>query len=117
MISCFETVTQHISGQPLCNMSMEALEMMVTHAKSFLFCRPAKSGEEIYQPSLRHIDTDLVLKFIDQSPVVLPRKAKRSDLRMLIGLFQRAPIIHIFIYTYICIYIYIYSYIHICVIR
>ena len=45
MISCFETVTQHISGQPFCNMSMEALEMMVKHAKHILFCRLAKSGE------------------------------------------------------------------------
>ena len=26
-------------------MSMEALEMMVKHAKNLLFCRPAKSGE------------------------------------------------------------------------
>ena len=29
-------------------MSMEALEMMVKHAKNLLFCRPAKSGEDIY---------------------------------------------------------------------
>ena len=48
MISCFETVTQHISGQPFCNMSMEALEMMVKHTKNLLFCRPAKSGEDVY---------------------------------------------------------------------
>ena len=48
MISSFETVTQHISGQPFFNMSMEALEMMIKHAKKLLFCRPAKSGEDIY---------------------------------------------------------------------
>ena len=48
MISCIETVTQHISGQPFCNMSMEALEIIAKHAKNLLFCRPAKSGEDIY---------------------------------------------------------------------
>ena len=37
MISCFETVTQHTSGQPLCDMSMEALEMMVKHVKHYVF--------------------------------------------------------------------------------
>ena len=45
MISCFETVTQHISGQPFCNLSMEALEMMVTYAKHLVVCKPAKSGK------------------------------------------------------------------------
>ena len=45
MISFFETLTQHILGQPFCNMSMEVLEMIVKHAKDVLFCRPAKSGE------------------------------------------------------------------------
>ena len=44
VISCFETVTQHISVQPFCNMSMEALNMMVKQAKHLVFCRPAKSG-------------------------------------------------------------------------
>ena len=47
MISCFETVTQHISGQPFCNMSMEALEMMVKHAKNLFVCRLANSGGDI----------------------------------------------------------------------
>ena len=45
MISCFETVTQHIWGQPFCNMSMEAVEMIVKDKKNICFCRPAKSGE------------------------------------------------------------------------
>ena len=42
MISCFETVTQDVLGQPFCNMSMEALEMMVRDDQK---SRPAKSGE------------------------------------------------------------------------
>ena len=45
MISCLETMTQHISGQPFCNMSMEASEMIVKHTKHLLCCRLAKSGE------------------------------------------------------------------------
>ena len=44
VISCFETVTQHISGQPFCNMSMEALEMMVKHAKNLETYQPGKVG-------------------------------------------------------------------------
>ena len=46
-MSCFETVTQHISGQPFCNTSMEALEMMVKQLENLLFCRAAKSGEDM----------------------------------------------------------------------
>ena len=45
MISCFETVTQHISGRPFCTMSTEALEMIVKYAKNLVVCRRAKSGE------------------------------------------------------------------------
>ena len=49
MISCFETVTQHISGRPFCTMSTEALEMIVKYAKNLVFCRRAKSGEGMYK--------------------------------------------------------------------
>ena len=44
-ISCIETVTHHISGQPFCTMSMESLEMIVKHAKSLFVGRHAKPGE------------------------------------------------------------------------
>ena len=45
MGSCFETVTQQTSGEPFCNMSMEAVNMIVEHGEQ-LVCRFAKSGEE-----------------------------------------------------------------------
>ena len=33
-----------MSGQPFGNMSMEALEIIVKHAKNLVCCRPANSG-------------------------------------------------------------------------
>ena len=48
VISCFETATQHISGQPFCNMSMDALDVMVNQAINLVFCRPAQSGEVVH---------------------------------------------------------------------
>ena len=44
VISCFETVTQHMSDQPFCILSMEAFDMVVTHAKNVVCCRFATSG-------------------------------------------------------------------------
>ena len=35
MKSCFETVAQHVSGQPFCSMSVEVLEMMVNHPNTY----------------------------------------------------------------------------------
>ena len=48
VVDCFETVAQHISGQPFCNMSMAAMEMMVQHTKTLVGCRLTKSGEVGY---------------------------------------------------------------------
>ena len=46
MISCFETVPQHISGQPYCNMSTDALEITVKYSINLVLWRLAKSGED-----------------------------------------------------------------------
>ena len=48
MISCFEIVTPHMSGQPFCNMSMDALEMIVTGEAKQFCCRLAKSGGDMF---------------------------------------------------------------------
>ena len=41
VISCFETVTHRIAGQPFCNMSMDALEMIVIRTTFAVCCRLA----------------------------------------------------------------------------
>ena len=53
MISCFETLQQHISGQPLCNMSIHALESMVKDARNLVSWRRAKSDQDIYSIASR----------------------------------------------------------------
>ena len=40
----FEIAPQHSSGQPFCNMSIEAVEMIVKYTQNLVCCRLAKAG-------------------------------------------------------------------------